>query len=187
MNGEFEENLRLIKSAHDGYVELGMHLEALRTDAGKMDTLLQLGRYEEALEVGRSILEALDGKEDLRRGPTPQESMLAALVYQNRSVCYGDTGRYDEALDALNAAEEHFRYLGSDERLAQIIDNRSVVLRYLGRGIEALEAHEAAAAIFEGAGLTLSHAARRFEDAEEALNAAAASVVRDGRQHPVAF
>jgi CHAT domain-containing protein len=44
------------------------------------------------------------------------------------------------------------------ERLGQILDNRGGILLHLGRGNEALAAHEAAAAVFAKAGLTLSYA-----------------------------
>jgi CHAT domain-containing protein len=44
------------------------------------------------------------------------------------------------------------------ERLGEILSNRGAILLYLGRGSEALEAHETASAIFEEAGITFRHA-----------------------------
>nr|MDQ3387146.1 tetratricopeptide repeat protein [Actinomycetota bacterium] len=159
VNGDFDTGLRLIKDAHDGYAALGMHLEALRTNVGKMVALLELGRYQEALNTGRIVLDALDceGKPDMR--PIPQETdLLTSLVQQNRGGCLEYMGRYEEALDAYAVAEKHYRDLGMIERLGEILDNRGFVLSYLGRGNEALASHEAAASIFDEAGLTLSHA-----------------------------
>jgi CHAT domain-containing protein len=159
INGEFDAELRLTKAAHDRYVTLGMHMEALRTNVGKMVALLESGRDDEALDVGRIILETLDGKGDFDVRPTPQDTdLLSALVYQNQAICYEQMGRYDKALEAHTLAEDHYRSLGMTERLGEITDNRGVILRCLGRGSEALEAHKIAAVIFDGASLTLAHA-----------------------------
>lgn len=152
LNGEFEEDLRLTKAAHDGYVALGMNLEALRTNVGKMAALLELGRYGEALEAGRTVLDALDGKSELEALPSERD-LLVALVHQNLGGCYEYMGRYDEALEAYTIAESHYRDLGIEERLADVVTNRGAVLARLGRGSEALAAHETAAAIYEKAGL----------------------------------
>jgi CHAT domain-containing protein len=159
LNGEFEEDLRLTKVAHDRYVALGMNLEALRTNVGKMATLIELGRYQEALNAGRVVLDALDSKGNLDVRSTPQEAdLLTALVQQNRGGCLEYMGLYEEALDAYAAAEERYRALEMTERLGEVLDNKGIVLSCLGRGSEALACHKAAAAIFGQAGLTLSHA-----------------------------
>lgn len=159
LNGDFEADLRLTRIAHDEYVKLGMHLEALRTNIGKMGALLELGRYEEALGTGRSVLDALRNESDSDVRPDRQESdLLIALVHQNQAICYGDMGLYGRSLEALAIAGEHYMALGDLERLGQITDNKGVALRYLGRGSEALEAHEAAARVFEKASLSLSYA-----------------------------
>jgi tetratricopeptide (TPR) repeat protein len=159
LNGEFGEELRLTKAAYDGYVVLGMNLEALRTNVGKMAALLELGHYQEALVAGQVVLDALDGKGEIDVRPTPREAeLLAAMVYQNIGGCYEYMGRYDEALDAYAVAEEKYGALGMTERLGEILSNRGAILLYLGRGSEALATHEAASAIFEEAGITLRHA-----------------------------
>ena len=156
-NGEFEDDLRLTRAAHDGYLALGMDLEALRTNVGRMDALLELGRYGEALDAGRAVLHALGGAPGV--GPASREGrLLTALVHQNRGLCYEYMGRYEEALDAYAGAEEGYTALGMPERVGEILDNRGAILLHLGRGGEALEARETAAGIFERAGLTLSHA-----------------------------
>ncbi|QIN84837.1 CHAT domain-containing protein [Rubrobacter tropicus] len=159
LNGEFERDLRLTESAHDGYIALGMNLEALRTNVGKMAALLELGRYQEALDAGQTVLDALNGGGDPDVSPTSREfDLLTALVHQNRGRCFEQMGRYRETLDVYAAAEKHYRRLGMKERLGEIFDNRGTILSYLGRGNEALASHETAAAIFDKAGLTLSHA-----------------------------
>jgi tetratricopeptide (TPR) repeat protein len=159
LNGEFDEELRLNRAAYDGYIALGMNLEALRTNVGKMAALLELGRYQETLDTGQVVLDALDGKGEIEVRPTPREAnLLAAMVYQNIGGCYEYMGRYDEALDAYAVAEEKYGALGMTERLGEILSNRGAILLYLGRGSEALAAHETASAIFEEAGITFRHA-----------------------------
>ncbi|MEJ7840471.1 MAG: CHAT domain-containing tetratricopeptide repeat protein [Rubrobacter sp.] len=159
LNGEFDDELRYTEAACAGYVALGMNLEALRTNVGKMLALLDLGRYQEALDAGQVVLDALGGKGPINVKATQQETdLLAALVYQNQGFCYGDMGLYEESLQVLASAEARYRTLDATERLGEIIDNRGVALRYIGRGSEALEAHRTAANIFEEAGLALPHA-----------------------------
>lgn len=159
INGDFEAKLRLVEAAYDGYVALGMNVEALRTNVGKMVALFELGSFGEALDAGQAVLDSLHGEGRLEVAPTEREAhLLTALVYQNQGTCYAHMGRYGEALEAFGAAEKHYRSLDEKGRLGEITDNQGIVLRYLGRGSEALQAHEAAAAIFEGAGLTLSYA-----------------------------
>jgi tetratricopeptide (TPR) repeat protein len=159
LNGDFDEELRLNKAAHEGYVALGMNLEALRTNVGKMAALLELGRYQEALDTGQVVLDALDGKGEIDVRATPREAdLLAAMVYQNIGGCYENMGLYDETLDAYAVSEEKYGALGMTERLGEILSNRGAILLYLGRGSEALAAQEAAAVLFEEAGLTFRHA-----------------------------
>ncbi len=158
-NGEFDEALQMVKIAQDGYMTLGMELEALRTNVGLMVTLLEIGHYQEALDTGWVVLRALDGKSGRCPRPTQEQyDLLAAPVHQNRGWCLEYMGRYDEALDAYAAAEEHYRSLGLTQRIGEISDNRGTLLSHVGRVSEALTAHETATRVFQEAGLTLSHA-----------------------------
>lgn len=159
IDGDFDTEFRLIKAAHDGYTALGMDLEALRTNVGLMVVHLEQGRYQQALDTGRFVLDTLEGKGDLDLKPRrAQYHSLAAPVHLNRGGCYEYMGRYDEALDAYAAAEECYHALGMPERVGEILSNRGAILLSLGRGTEALEAHRAATAIFERTGLNLSRA-----------------------------
>ncbi len=180
-NGEFDAALRMANEAYEGYVALGMNLQALRTHVGRMPVFKELGLYREALDAGQIVLDALDGAGELSVSPTDQQSkLLSALVHQNRGLCFEHMGRYEEALGAYLIAEERYRALGMSERLGEILDNRGGILLHLGRGNEALAAHEAAASVFAEAGLSLSHAAalsnigeanRRLADYARALGA----------------
>ena len=155
-NGESEEAFRMIKAAHDGYAALGMDLEALRTNVGLMATLLGVGNYQEALQTGQVVLDALAGNGD--HGADLAQSEVIAPVHQNRGLCFEYMGRYEEALDAYATAEEHYRLLGLSQRIGEINDNRGTIFSHLGRAREALAAHETAARVFDEAGLTFSYA-----------------------------
>ena len=158
-NGELDAALSMAEAAHAGYIACGKNLEALRTNVGRMAVLLELGLYQEALDAGQIVLDALNGRVELGITPTRQQAdLLTALVHQNRGRCFEYIGLYEEALEAYAAAERRYRALGMTERLGEIMDNQGAILLLLGRGKEALAAHEAAAAIFAAAGLTLSHA-----------------------------
>ena len=157
--GEFDAALRMAREAYEGYLAGGMTLDAVRTHVGRMSVLLELGLYQEALDAGQIVLDALDGEGVVAVSPTAhQRDMLTALVQQNLGGCHEYMGRYEEALGAYRVAEELYRELGETDRVGEILDNRGAVLLYLGRGTEALAAHEAAAQVFAGAGLTLPYA-----------------------------
>src|SRR5829696_5709547 len=157
--GEFDAALLTAREAYEGYVACGKYLEALRTHVGRMSVLLELGLYQEALDAGQTVLDALGGRGELEVTPTHQQrDLLTALVHQNRGGCYEYMGRYEEALEAYAVAEERYQALGETQRVGEILDNRGAILLELGRGNEALAAHEAAAAVFAEAGLTLSYA-----------------------------
>jgi tetratricopeptide (TPR) repeat protein len=157
--GEFDAALRMAREAHGAYLDCGRPLDAVRTHVGRMPVLIELGHYQEALDTGREVIEALSGAGEFRGSPTrPQHDMITALVQQNFGVCYEYMGRYEEALRAYSMAEERYRALGETERIGEVLDNRGAVLLYLGRGNEALEAREAAARVFTEAGLTLPYA-----------------------------
>ncbi len=151
-NAEFELALQLIESACAAYVALGENQAALRTNIGRMGVLIDLGRYEEALNVSEILLT------DLQRYDSPETGFLAALAYQNRGACYEQMGRYEEALEVYAAAEQRYLALDMVERIGDIYNNRGVVLLQLGRGNDALAAFEAAADIFAQHNLTLLHA-----------------------------
>src|SRR5262249_14759886 len=60
INAEFDTALSLIDAARIGYAALGEELEALRTNIGLTNVLIELERYQEALAVGQAVLSALD-------------------------------------------------------------------------------------------------------------------------------
>ncbi len=86
--GDFYAALRAAASARDDYIALGMNLEALRTNVGRMAALLELGHYDEALDAGNAVLDALDGERGIEAPNTSEEhDLLVALVHQNLGGC----------------------------------------------------------------------------------------------------
>ncbi len=138
-NGEFDAALRMAKAAHDGYLTLGEDLKALRTHIGRMSVLLELGLYQEAIDCGQIVLDALDGGGELDVSATQRQSdLLAALVHQNLGGCFEYTGRYDKALDAYAVAEERYKALGNTERSAGNDDNTVAQYPAAGEGVVAV-------------------------------------------------
>ena len=153
--GELDRALEMVRAAHDGYVALGMNLEALRTNLGLMATLIDLGRYREALDAGRVVVNALGRQNESGFAvPTSRSDLLEATVHHNSGLCYEYTGEYDMALRSYASAKELFQGLGMIERVGEIDVNYGALLLQLGRHTEALCAQEAAASIFEETGLT---------------------------------
>lgn len=150
--GEFDQALQLIQEARDAYTALGQEIPAMRTTAGLMHVLGESGRYQEAIEAGRRVLDKIG------RSDEPALTMLAAHIQQNMGLCYNYIGRYEEALDAYNAAEAHYLSLGMNHQVGDISNNRGILLWEMGRGAEALAALENALAIRAAAGLTMLHA-----------------------------
>ncbi|MGH2545191.1 MAG: tetratricopeptide repeat protein, partial [Ardenticatenaceae bacterium] len=148
INGQFNMARALIEAARSGYEAIGEHLEALRTNLGLMHVLGELGDYRAALDAGQALLDALQ-EEGYVQGDasSPHLTLLAAIAYQNRGICYRHMGRYQETLDVYASAEVCFRALDMTEHVGHIQVNRGVVLLGLGRGSEALAAFEAAAAL----------------------------------------
>ncbi|MGF1471228.1 MAG: CHAT domain-containing protein [Rubrobacteraceae bacterium] len=159
LSGDLETDLHLTSVAYEEYIALGMNFEALRTNVGRMTALVHLGHYKEALNIGQTILDTLNGEGEVEVTPTQQQTkLLTALVQQNRAACLDHMASYEEALDSYATSEELYRNLGMTERIADVSTNRGVILSLLGRASEALAAHKEAAQTYEGTGATIAYA-----------------------------
>ena len=159
IKGDYKSALALCNSAYEMYLALGLNLEAWRTNVGSMTVLTDLGQYQQALNTGQATLEALEKFREID-DPLSRSSaeLLTAKIYQNHGFCYEKMGRYKEALKAYALAEERYLDLDETEGLAEIINNRGLILMYLGRVREAIVAFEAVTAISANAGLKLLQA-----------------------------
>jgi tetratricopeptide (TPR) repeat protein len=153
MAGEFEAARSFLETARDGYLALDLRPEALRTNAGLMSILGEMGRYEEALEIAGSTLASL---ETLRFETAGSENesldLLEAKISQNLATCLKHLGRYEAALEVYAIAEANFAALDMIEPGAEVMMNRAIALLHLGRGNEALDLCLAAAETFNRTG-----------------------------------
>lgn len=155
LKGELTTALDLIQAARDGYDALGESLSALRTNVGLMHVLNELGRHQEAIQTGHTVLTRLSA------APTEMaddDRLITALVHHNLGVCYRLMGRYEEALTAYDMAQSAYTAVGLTERLGDIYNNRGLILLHLGRVSEALAAFERGARVLQEAGHTLLYA-----------------------------
>lgn len=150
INAEYETALILIKSAREGYEVLGQKLPALRTNLGLIHVLQELGRYSEALDAGKVILDELGEVAKLLETAesSPERVEMAATAYQNSGRCYEQMGLYSEALRAYDSAEKLLIALNMSDRIGDINNNRGIIFLRLGRGGDALDAFEKAASVF---------------------------------------
>ncbi|MCB0034918.1 MAG: CHAT domain-containing protein, partial [Anaerolineales bacterium] len=88
--------------------------------------------------------------------------LLAARASQNQGVCYRLMGRYKEALQAYEKAEQHYKRADVFDHMGDIHNNRGLILLHLGRVSDALEAFQTAEAITAASGRTLIQAQSLF-------------------------
>lgn len=137
MQGELNLALELIQTAHDGYLQIGEPLAALRTHLGQVNVLNELGRHQEALQTGLETLVLLEAQRT-----NPEVPLLIAHLHLNLGVCYRLIGRYEEALQTYEIAEQAYQQFGLSERLGDIYNNRGLILLNLGRVSDALQAFQ---------------------------------------------
>ncbi len=150
--GDFQNALIYIQQAADGYHRLGDELAALRTNLGRMHVLNEIGRYDEVMQVGQSVLEQLNHHPEA----VATTRQIATFTHNNLGICYRRQGRYHEALAAYEAAEKLAD--GMPVHLGDIHNNRGGILMHLGRANEALAAYEAAADVHAQTSNTWRHA-----------------------------
>lgn len=163
VNGQFQEALTFIESAHNGYLALRQQLPALRTNLGRMNVLGELGRHQEALSVGEQTIEALQNNDE------PNAQVLTTLVQQNRGICYRRVGQYEQALQAYQAAESGMHTLQMLGPLGEVRNNRGLILMHLGRVGEAIIAFEAAIQVAEETNNKVLHVSASINQGEAYL------------------
>lgn len=167
INGELTLALDLVATAHNGFLQQGLALEAMRTNIGRMRVLGELGQFDAALATGQQVVDWLAG---VAAGVSPapisaptfvpavEAQRLLALVKTQQGVCYDQMGRFGAAATAFAEAEALYEALAMPMHNAAAKNNRGLALVYLGRVREALVAFSAAAQLQAAEGLTLPHA-----------------------------
>ena len=152
--GEYQRGIELYDEAAAIYRAQGRLAEQARSQVGKIGALGNLGRYEEALQIGhwaRDVLAAHGEK-------WPQ-----ATVIMNMAVMYGRLGEIGKSLEMANQALEVYRQLGKDGEAGQggVQMNRANQLRSLGRFEESIQASQAAREILTRLGQRVEAARAR--------------------------
>lgn len=149
--GELVHALALIAEARSSWAASGDPVAAMRTDLGRMHVLDDLGRHQEAIDVGEQLIAEVDDlAASVREGGLPR--LIRAHAVKNLGVAYGLVGRHAEALSAYARAEADYLALNMTRETALPLANRGVELMALGRPAEALADFDRAIAIFTDSG-----------------------------------
>jgi CHAT domain-containing protein len=138
--GQYQRGIDLYDQAAEIYRTDGRQVDYAKSQVGKIGSLFNLGRYEQALEIGRWASRILE--EHAERKPL-------ATVIMNMGTTYRRMGEFAEALEMYDQAGELYRQLGAEGRpgLGLVEMNRAVVLRQLGRFDASIQASLTAQAL----------------------------------------
>lgn len=190
--GDHRRAVELYDAAAALYAEAGMAAEAARAQVGKVWSLAALGRYDEALAVGRWAREVLAAHGDW---------LPLARLTANLAAVQGRLGRDAEALALLDEARRWSERLPELRTgfLARLEHNRAIVLRNLGRFDEAIQASQRAAALLQQTGQSIGVARARqnlavtyfvlgrYNEALDMLDRVRDAFLADGRERDAAL
>lgn len=185
--GEYQPGLNLYNEAAEIYRDQGNQVEQARSQVGKVWSLACLGRYAEAFEIGEWARHILEDH--------AQWHSLATLT-MNLAITHGRQGDDAKALGMFDKAQSAYEQLGTDAELdwALAEQNRSIVLRNLGRFEESIEASKRAWRIQQRLGYAAQSARAqqnlgmtyfvlgRYNEALERLDQARDTFLAAGRQ-----
>lgn len=144
--GDYPRGIALYDEAAALYAAAGRPADQARSQVGKVGALLNLGRFAEAQAVGQWASEVLE------RHAAWQP--LATLT-MNLAVAHAEQGQDAEALPLLDRAGELYQRLGGPDGEAGWVwtqQNRSEVLRNLGRFEASIQASQTACAALDALG-----------------------------------
>ena len=144
--GQYSGDQNMLQSATEIYQELGLPLNVAEVEAARALSLLRAESWEEAVRLGRSAREVLDGTDKLSalRGALAAE---AYGLYQQ--------GFYKEALPLYDRIIDVAFQKGHQAAIYSAYCNRAEVRRHLGQGGEAQHDLEKAIAGFEAARVSI--------------------------------
>jgi tetratricopeptide (TPR) repeat protein len=152
--GEYAPAIQLYDGAAEIYRHQGRPGLEARSQVGKLGALANLGRCEEAIQVGEEISAALH-----RHG----ETRALATLLMNLGGVHGLAGNDARSLEMFDSAEALCRELGLEGTAdwMSVQQNRSVALRNLGRFEEAIELGQQVSDGLERLGYTAESARAR--------------------------
>ncbi len=134
--GAHQAAIPLYDEAASIYRDHGLTVDEARSQTGKLWALASLGRYQEALEIGRWARNTLE-----KAG----EAVLLANLVKNLGIIYGRMNEDDLALGNFDEARSLYINNGSPAGSLPGLDyNRAIVLRNLGQFDESIKASQAA-------------------------------------------
>ena len=184
--GQYQKALQKYDAAITIYRRMEDAVSAAKAQVGRVWALASLGRYDEAVAVSEQAAGVL--KEAQAWQPLATLTMNLALIH-------GRQGDDEAALATLNRAYDLFRFLGETGQtfLPWIEQNRSIVLRNLGRIQESITASQEALARMEASGQVVEAARARqnlaitwlllgrYNDAMILMDEARTTFLNDGR------
>ncbi len=184
--GQWAASLACYDEAAAIYHALNQPAAAAGSLVGKIGSLANLSRYEEAIALGRQIQPVLAAH---------KEWMLLSGVVLNLVLIHKRLGQAQQALALLAEAETICRQGGAEQHLAGIQHNRALVLLALGRLPEAVAASQQAYEQFLARGHAIEAARAqqcqaiifltlgRYNEALALLDQARRAFAADGRHH----
>jgi CHAT domain-containing protein len=185
--GQYRRALNIYNEAADIYQNQGDLVEQARSQVGKIWPLACLGYYAEAFTIGEWASQILESH--------AQWHSLATLT-MNLAITYGRQGDDTKALAMFDKAQSIYEQLGPDAELSWALaeQNRSIVLRNLGRFQESIQASQKAWQIQQQLGYPVQAARAqqnlgmtyfvlgRYNEALERLDEARDTFLADGRR-----
>ncbi|MEM7034312.1 MAG: CHAT domain-containing tetratricopeptide repeat protein [Chloroflexota bacterium] len=131
--GEYKEAVIFYDEAAAIYDRLENTVEKARIQVTRVWALANLGRYEEAFKVGQWAGEVLEAS---------AEWLSLAILNMNLAICHARQGKDVQALAMFDKSLVAYQNLGEAglNSLAQVHQNRGIILRNLGHFEASLEA-----------------------------------------------
>lgn len=160
IQGRYNEALNLLDQVRDVFLADGRHRDAMLVELFISQCLLQLRRFQDVLESCRQV-ESLFADLGSQR--------IVAEAYVNMAVAHAGLADFDEALSALDAANQIFTTIGNQVWIASTNLEEAAILYLRGQHEASLEMAVATSQIFSGHNLPVEEAQSYLMGARSAL------------------